>query len=131
MTDSSDRDGSERRQRHAEARRAAFARREVEAGRRFRKPRTRRPKSANPDELARLKQELADLVALRTASRNPIGLKLLVMDREIAALRRMIAVIEHHRRRKPPEAGISIPAVPPSGPKPKSGGAEAPLEFDQ
>jgi hypothetical protein len=34
------------------------------------------------------------------------------------------------RRRKPPEAGIAISAVPPRGPLPKQGGAEAPLEFD-
>ena len=33
-------------------------------------------------------------------------------------------------RRKPPEAGIAVPAVPPNGPLPKTGGAEAPLEFD-
>jgi hypothetical protein len=33
-------------------------------------------------------------------------------------------------RRKPPEAGIVVPAVPPNGPLPKQGGAEAPLEFD-
>ena len=34
------------------------------------------------------------------------------------------------RRRKPPEAGIAVPAVPPKGPLPMQGGAEAPLEFD-
>lgn len=33
-------------------------------------------------------------------------------------------------RRKPPEAGIAVPAVPPKGPLPKQGGAEAPLTFD-
>jgi len=33
------------------------------------------------------------------------------------------------RRRKPPESGIAVPAVPPNGPLPKQGGAEAPLEF--
>jgi hypothetical protein len=32
--------------------------------------------------------------------------------------------------RKPPEAGLAVPAVPPSGPLPKQGGAAAPLEFD-
>ncbi|ANY19068.1 hypothetical protein A6F68_00533 [Tsuneonella dongtanensis] len=32
-------------------------------------------------------------------------------------------------RRRPPEAGMPIPAVPPRGPRPKQGGAEAPLEF--
>ena len=34
------------------------------------------------------------------------------------------------RKRRPPEAGVSVPAVPPTGPLPKQGGAEAPLEFD-
>ena len=34
------------------------------------------------------------------------------------------------KRRKPPEAGLAVPAVPPSGPQPKQGGAAAPLEFD-
>ena len=34
------------------------------------------------------------------------------------------------RRRKPPAAGIAVPAVPPKGPLPMQGGAEAPLEFD-
>ena len=32
-------------------------------------------------------------------------------------------------RRKPPEAGIAVPAIPPKGPLPKQGGAEAPLDF--
>ena len=36
----------------------------------------------------------------------------------------------NRRRRKPPEAGIAVPAVPPQGPLPKQGGAEAPLTFD-
>ena len=34
------------------------------------------------------------------------------------------------RRRKPPEAGLPVPAIPPRGPLPLQGGAEAPLEFD-
>ncbi len=33
------------------------------------------------------------------------------------------------KRRRPPEAGIPVPAVPPRGPMPKQGGAEAPLDF--
>lgn len=32
-------------------------------------------------------------------------------------------------RRKPPESGLAVPAVPPNGPRPKQGGAEAPLDF--
>lgn len=34
------------------------------------------------------------------------------------------------RRRRPPEAGLPVPAVPPEGPQPHQGGAAAPLEFD-
>ena len=34
------------------------------------------------------------------------------------------------RRRRPPEAGEFIPAIPPRGPLPLQGGAQAPLEFD-
>ncbi len=34
------------------------------------------------------------------------------------------------RRRKPPESGLPVPAIPPSGPAPMQGGAAAPLEFD-
>ena len=33
------------------------------------------------------------------------------------------------RKRKPPEAGLPVPAVPPRGPLPLQGGAEAPLDF--
>ncbi len=40
-----------------------------------------------------------------------------------------IAPKKPNRKRKPPEAGIAVPAVPPKGPRPKQGGAEAPLDF--
>ncbi len=33
-------------------------------------------------------------------------------------------------RRKPPEAGVAAPAVPPRGPMPKQGGAAAMLDFE-
>jgi hypothetical protein len=33
------------------------------------------------------------------------------------------------RRRRPPEAGIAVPAVPPRGPLPMLGGAAASLRF--
>ena len=38
--------------------------------------------------------------------------------------------LKRSRKRRPPEAGIPVPAVPPKSPLPKQGGAEAPLEFD-
>ena len=34
-------------------------------------------------------------------------------------------------RRKPPESGVPVPAIPPKGPFPKQGGAEAPLDFER
>lgn len=37
--------------------------------------------------------------------------------------------IRSSHTRKPPEAGIAVPADPPRGPLPKQGGAEAPLDF--
>jgi len=33
-------------------------------------------------------------------------------------------------RRRPPESGIPVPAVPPRGPLPKQGGAAAELDFE-
>jgi hypothetical protein len=38
------------------------------------------------------------------------------------------AHIERANRRKPPEAGLAVPAVPSRGPLPLEGGAEAPLD---
>ena len=40
----------------------------------------------------------------------------------------MQAYIDRANRRKPPEAGLAVPAVPPRGPLPLAGGAEAPLD---
>ena len=46
---------------------------------------------------------------------------------EIVHLQR---VLKRLRGGKPPESGLPVPAVPPSGPLPKQGGAEAPLDFE-
>ena len=40
------------------------------------------------------------------------------------------AIARTGSNRKPPEAGLPVPAIPPRGPLPLQGGAEAPLEFD-
>lgn len=48
----------------------------------------------------------------------------------IVHLQQMRDRIVHGKKRKPPESGMPVPAVPPKGPLPKQGGAEAPLEFD-
>ncbi len=59
-------------------------------------------------------------------------LKVLVKERDglLAELRRAnIRPQARLGRRKPPEAGLPVPAVPPRGPLPMQGGAEAPLDF--
>ena len=38
--------------------------------------------------------------------------------------------IRFGHKRKPPESGLAVPVVPPKGPLPKHGGAEAPLDND-
>lgn len=44
--------------------------------------------------------------------------------------RQMLRWHAHRRpRRKPPEADLPVPAIPPRGPLPKQGGAAAPLQF--
>lgn len=40
------------------------------------------------------------------------------------------AILNATGKRKPPEAGLPVPAIQPRGPLPLQGGAEAPLEFD-
>ena len=49
---------------------------------------------------------------------------------EIEHLRRLKARLTGTPRRKPPESGMPVPAIPPKGPMPMQGGAAAPLDFD-
>jgi hypothetical protein len=49
----------------------------------------------------------------------------------IVHLRETRERISGQNKRKPPESGIAVPAVPPKGPLPKQGGAAAPLDFDR
>lgn len=51
-------------------------------------------------------------------------------DRDKAAS--LMDVLRKRRppRRKPPDAGVSESAVPPTGPFPKQGGAAVPLDFE-
>ena len=77
-------------------------------------------------ELAKLKLKLA----AATETEERIMLKV-----EIAHLQALKSDIRHgptrNRPRKPPEAGIPVPAIPPTGPLPMQGGAEAPLDFER
>lgn len=68
---------------------------------------------------------LEDLLAFTPEQGERIMLKA-----EIAYLRQILEHKRSGRPRKPPESGVPVPAVPPSGPQPKKGGAAAPLEFD-
>jgi hypothetical protein len=48
-------------------------------------------------------------------------------DKLRAIGRHMKRQMDRKNRRKPPEAGLAVPAVPPRGPLPLEGGVEAPL----
>lgn len=51
-----------------------------------------------------------------------------------AQLKRAYVSLKQQMRRdyrRPPEAGLPVPAIPPKGPLPLQGGAEAPLDFDR
>ena len=52
------------------------------------------------------------------------------IDRFVGArFARLQRLVRRAGPRKPPEAGMPVPAVPPRGPQPLQGGAEAPLDF--
>lgn len=57
----------------------------------------------------------------------------ILLKAEIAHLSALKSNLKHQPSRKPPrrppESGIAVPAVPPTGPLPKRGGAEATLDF--
>jgi len=72
-------------------------------------------------EIERLQTELRK--AQRSAQRVRLQATLAMMEASRDDLYRKF-------NRKPPESGLGVPAVPPGGPKPRSGGAEAPLTFD-
>lgn len=80
------------------------------------------------DLLVRLELEIASLedrLAFTQEQEERIMLKA-----EIAYLRRALEAKRGGGRRKPPESGLAVPAVPPGGPRPQQGGAAAPLDFD-
>jgi hypothetical protein len=52
-----------------------------------------------------------------------------LLKAEIVHLRKLKARLTGRPDRKPPEAGLPVPAIPPVGPLPLQGGAAAPLEF--
>jgi hypothetical protein len=78
------------------------------------------------DELTKLEARLAE-----TADQN----ERIMIKAEIVhftmALNRLHGGHYPSGRRKPPESGLPVPAIPPSDPLPKQGGAAAPLKFDR
>ncbi len=53
----------------------------------------------------------------------------LAVNHRMTNLTRQLLAEARRKRRKPPEAGLSFPAIPPKGPRPMQGGAAAPLDF--
>lgn len=76
---------------------------------------------------ALIERELAQLrVKLEAATESE---EKILLKAEIAHLLALKTNLTSKPFRKPPESGIPVPAVPPGGPPPKQGGAEAPLDF--
>ncbi|MBV7258626.1 hypothetical protein [Erythrobacter crassostreae] len=76
---------------------------------------------------ALIKRELAEL-ELKLAATSDSDEQILLRA-EITHLQTIKTNLSQRPPRKPPESGIAVPAVPPKGPLPKQGGAEAPLDF--
>lgn len=88
----------------------------------------RRPKGAPS-----LNPELLSIAHLDVSLRDAMRLAAAAL-RERHRTRMELLKAQHRRpgpagKRKPPEAGLPVPAVPPRGPLPLQGGAEAPLDF--
>lgn len=92
----------------------------------------RRDAARKADVLSRIRSEVDLIKAKLRREQRPeerVGLRA-----ELAHLRKLLSQLRDKRRgfrgrRKPPEAGLPVPALPPKGPLPKEGGAAAPLDF--
>lgn len=120
----------ERLMRKAGESKLARARRSLARERKVRSRVTRQWEGSIDAAIERIERELGRLVAKyeRTWRKD----KRVLLKAEIAHLRNVRNRLTGKNRppRKPPESGIAVPAVPPNGPLPKQGGAEAPLDFD-
>lgn len=84
----------------------------------------------------RIERELASLEKRRDAT--DVAEERILLKAEIVHLRTLKGNLAlrskrhpgRRPKRRPPEAGIAVPAVPPKGPLPRQGGAEAPLNFE-
>ena len=93
-----------------------------------------RLKRISHDPMAEVRAAILDRLEVLRAN-NATGSKIArrFREEEIAKLEAQLArwdELKRNRRRKPPESGLAVPAVPPKGPLPKQGGAEAPVDFD-
>lgn len=77
--------------------------------------------------IEQIEYEIANLSSQR--DRTSSMSKRVELKAAIVHLRDTIERIKGNNKRKPPESGIAVPAVPPKGPMPKQGGAEAPLDY--
>lgn len=114
--------------RGAGTRRREIAARAIEAERIMGHSRSRKRKGPRIDLALRLELEIESLEAVLEFTADIE--ERVFLKAEIAYLRRALEAKRGTRRRKPPESGFPVPAVPPNGPLPKQGGAAAPLEFD-
>lgn len=112
----------------AGTRRREIAARAIEAERILGQSRNRKRNGPRVDLALRLELEIESLEAVLEFTAD-IEERML-LKAEIAYLRQALEAKRGNRRRKPPESGVPVPAIPPHGPKPKQGGAAAPLEFD-
>lgn len=127
--------------RNAGERRRALSKRMIENERRFRVEQSR----AQEEKLGRVERDLRQHAReLHIKVRITRELRLLKakldaatdkaerarLSAEIADLRTIKSNLGFRFKRKPPESGLPVPAVPPKGPKPKTGGTAAPLDFD-
>ena len=114
--------------RGAGTRRRKIAARAIEAERVFGQSRNRKRGGPRVDLALRLELEIESLEAVLEFTGDVE--ERVFLKAEIAYLRRALEAKRGTGRRKPPESGVPVPAVPPNGPMPKQGGAAAPLEFD-
>ena len=137
--------------RNAGESRRALSARQLANERRIRKVRERLEEQRTDEErTGRVQQDLREhaenLHVAGLIERELVVLKLklsaatdreekMLLKAEIAHLQALKSNLKHSRRRNPPrkapESGIAVPAISPTGPLPKQGGAEAPLDFDR
>lgn len=121
--------------RNAGERKRLLAQRALERERLFREldnAKLTSAKRVKPDTaqrmIERIENELSKLIGRFESVRGKK--ERILLKAEIVHLREMMRRLRGGSPRKPPEAGIPAPAVPPRGPLPKQGGAAAFLDFE-